>query len=160
MPELRAVLVEADAGALLAGLEAEKQVTLALPSGPVTLDAQDLQIRLQAKQGWAAAQGAACVVVLSTELDGVLLAEGRARELVHAIQTQRKEKDCQYTDRIIVGLQTDDADLRAAWEQFADYIRRETLAVSLVWGPLEGVEAVGLKLAGALIKLYIKVVSM
>ena len=37
-------------------------------------------------------------MVLSTELDESLLAEGLARELVHAIQTQRKEMACQYTD--------------------------------------------------------------
>jgi isoleucyl-tRNA synthetase len=160
LPELRKALAAADAGALLARMDAEKQVTLVLPSGPVTLDAEDLQIRLQAKDGWAAAQGAACVVVLSTELDAALLAEGRSRELVHAIQTQRKEQGCQYTDRIVVGLETDDADLRAASEQFADYIRRETLAIRLVLGPLEGAQAVELKLTGTLVKLYIKVVSM
>ncbi len=57
-------------------MEKEKQVTIELPDGAVVLDALDLQVRLQAKQGWAAAQGAACVVVLSTELDSDLLAEG------------------------------------------------------------------------------------
>ena len=158
LAELRQAIAKADAGTLLAQLEAEKQVTLALPSGPVTLDADDLQIRLQAKEGWAAAQGATCVVVLSTELDAILLAEGRSRELVHAIQTQRKEKGCQYTDRIIVGLETDDAELRAAWEQFDDFIQRETLAVRLILGPLPGVEPVDVKLGGVLAKIYIQVV--
>ena len=32
-------------------------MTLPLPDGPVVLDAEDLQVRLQAKEGWAAAQG-------------------------------------------------------------------------------------------------------
>ena len=36
----------------------------------------DLQVRLQAKPGWAAAQGAGCVVVLSTEIDELLLRRG------------------------------------------------------------------------------------
>jgi isoleucyl-tRNA synthetase len=131
-----------------------------IPPFPFSLASEDIDFRLQAVPGEAAAQGAACVVVLSTELDALLLAEGRARELVHAIQTQRKEKGCQYTDRIVVGLETDDAELRAAWEQFAEYIQRETLAVRLVSGPLEGVEPVELKLAGTLVKLYIQVVMM
>ena len=48
---------------------------------------------------------------------------------MHAIQTQRKDMDCEYTDRIEVGVVTDDAELRRAVEQFADYIRGETLAV-------------------------------
>ena len=50
-----------------------------------------MQVRLQAKPGWAAAQGKACVVVLSTELTPELVAEGLAREFVHAIQSGRKE---------------------------------------------------------------------
>src|SRR3990172_4465419 len=63
--ELKTALAAADASSLLTRLEAEHVVTVALPGGDVPLDALDLQIRLQAKPGWAAAQGAACVVVLS-----------------------------------------------------------------------------------------------
>jgi isoleucyl-tRNA synthetase len=159
LPELKKALAAADAGKLLAQLEAEKLVTLDLPGGPVTLDVLDLQIRLQAKEGWAAAQGAACVVVLSTELDDVLVAEGLAREVVHAIQTQRKERDYQYTDRILVGIVTDDAVLRAAVERFAAYIRSETLAVRVVFDPLPGVEPIELKVGSSRVKLYIQVVS-
>jgi isoleucyl-tRNA synthetase len=158
LPELKKALAAADAGALLAQLEAEKSITLQLPGGPVLLDAQDLQIRLQAKQGWAAAQGAACVVVLSTELNDALLAEGLAREIVHAVQTRRKDLDCQYTDRIVVGVETDDAALRDAVMQFSSYIQSETLAVRLVLGPLPGVESSELKLGTILVKLYVQVV--
>ena len=158
LPELKKALTEADAGKLLARLESEKQVTLDLPSGPVLLDAQDLQIRLQAKSGWAAAQGAACVVVLSTELDDALLAEGLSRELVHAIQTTRKERGFQYTDRITVGLETEDSQLQAAWRQFSEYIQAETLAVRLVLGSIEGVEPAEVKLGGVQAKLYVQVV--
>ena len=61
------------------------------------------------RTGWAAAQGAACVVVLSTELDESLLAEGLAREIVHAIQTQRKEMACAVHRSDRVALETDDA---------------------------------------------------
>ena len=86
LPALKVALAEADAAALLAQMNAEGSVTLEISGaqvaelradgevtyktvdGPVTLGAQDLQVRLQAKAGWAAAQGADCVVVLSTEL--------------------------------------------------------------------------------------------
>lgn len=158
LPELKKALAAADAGALLAQLETEKSITLQLPGGPVLLDAQDLQIRLQAKEGWAAAQGAACVVVLSTELDGVLLAEGLAREIVHAVQTRRKDLDCQYTDRIAIGVETDDAALRDAVLRFSSYIESETLAVRLVLGPMPGVEPIELKLGTILVKIYVQVV--
>lgn len=158
LPEFRAALARADAGALLAQLETEQQVTLDLAGGPVTLDAQDLQVRLQAKPGWAAAQGAACVVVLSTEIDPLLLAEGLARELVHAVQTQRKDMGCQYTDRILVGLETDDPALREAAERFASYIQSETLCVEITFGPLAGVEPVELKLGAVRALIYMQVV--
>jgi isoleucyl-tRNA synthetase len=156
--EVRAALAAADAGALLARLEADKAVSLALPSGPVTLDERDLQIRLQARPNWTAAQGPSSVVVLSTELGADLLAEGLARELVHAIQTQRKEMDCQYTDRIAVGIQTDDPALAQAAEQFADYIARETLAKQVIAGPIRGAVPSELKLGTARVALYVQVV--
>ena len=38
--------------------------------------------------------------------------------------------DCQFTDRIEVGIVTDSAELKAAIEQFDDYIRSETLTDS------------------------------
>jgi len=97
-------------------------------------------------------------VVLATELSEQLLAEGLAREVVHAIQTQRKDGNYQYTDRIVVGLQTDDARLRDAVERFVSYIQNETLAARLVCEPLEGVEPVELKLGPARAKLYIQAV--
>ena len=159
LPELRKALAEADAGGLLARLESDKSVTLELPSGPVVLDMLDLQVRLQAKPGWAAAQGAGCVVVLSTEIDELLLLEGLARELVHAIQTRRKEMNLQYTDRIEVGLATEDAELREAATRFASYLENETLAVRLGFEPLSGVEPVELKISGAAASLTVRVVT-
>ncbi|HTM53707.1 MAG TPA: isoleucine--tRNA ligase [Pirellulales bacterium] len=155
--ELRAALAAADAGALLAQLEADSVVTLNLPSGSVTLDALDLQVRLLAKPGWAAAQGAQSVVVLSTELDDDLVSEGYARELVHAIQTRRKDLDCGYTDRISVGLVTDDPSLREAAEKFRDYIMRETLSRRMTFEPIPGVEPAALKLGSMAATLYVQV---
>jgi isoleucyl-tRNA synthetase len=158
LPELRKALAAADAGALLARLEAEKQVLLRLSEGEVTLDAQDVQIRLQAKEGWAAAQGPSCVVVLSTELDESLVAEGLARELVHAIQTARKEHGCEYTDRIVVGIVTDGAAARAAAVRFVEYIRQETLSVRITFEPLTDVQPIDVKIGASQVALYIQVV--
>ncbi len=96
--------------------------------------------------------------MLSTELDGELLAEGLAREIVHAVQTRRKDLDCQYTDRIAIGVETDDAALRDAVLRFSSYIESETLAVRLVLGPMPGVEPIELKLGTILVKIYVQVV--
>ena len=158
LPAVKKLLAEADGGALLAELKSQGKVTFQLPDGPVVLDADDIQVRLQAKEGWAAAQGKACVVVLSTELNEDLLREGTAREVARTVNDRRKEMNCQFTDRVEIAIVTDSAELRAAIEQFRDYIMTETLAVSIGFEPLAGVEPVEVEIGDYRTKLYIRVV--
>lgn len=159
LPAVRQALAEADAAALLATLESQGQTTLPLPDGPVVLDKQDVQVRLQARPGWAAAHGPAGVVVLSTEITPELAAEGLARELVHTVQSRRKELGCEYVDRILLGIETESSALGEALAAFGDYIKGETLAVALDSQPLEGVEPIDLELGGDSLRLYLKVVG-
>ncbi len=158
LPALKVALASADAAVLLAEMESKKQVMLQLPDGPVTLDSDDVQVRLQAKPGWAAAQGHAGVVVLSTEITPDLHREGIARELIHAIATRRREMDCKYTARIRVGIMTKSADVHEAVEQFGDMIRGETLATELVLAPFDGVEPQELALGADVVQLFVAVV--
>jgi isoleucyl-tRNA synthetase len=158
LPILRKLLAEMDGGKLLAELELQGKLTLSLPDASVTLDAEDIQVRLQAKPGWAAAQGKMCVVVLSTQLSPELIAEGLARELVRVIQDRRKEMNCEFTDRIVVGLVTDSDELTEAVKQFRQYIQGETLAVEIVFVPLDGAEAAKVKAADYQLLLYVKTV--
>ena len=66
---------------------------------------------------------------------------------------------CQYTDRIIVAIETDDASLAAAVDRYADFICRETLATQIVLGSLPGVTATELKIGAIRAKLYVQVVT-
>jgi isoleucyl-tRNA synthetase len=157
LPMLKKALAEADGAALLAELEEQGAVTLTLDDEPVSLDADDIQVRLQAKEDWAAAQGPQSVVVLATELTPELVAEGYARELIHMIQDRRKELNCDYTDRILVGAQVESEDLKTAIKTHADYIQGETLADTLAFSPVDSAEGVELKLAGESIVLYVGV---
>jgi isoleucyl-tRNA synthetase len=75
------------------------------------------------------------VVVVASELTADLVAEGLVREVVHAVQTQRKSLDLEFTDRIELAFATDSADLRAALERHRDYVTAETLAVSATVSP-------------------------
>ena len=131
LPALKTALAAASADKIRADLEATGTATIDLSDGPIALDREDLQVRLQAKPGWAAAQGPAGVVVLSTELSPDLLAEGLANELIHAISARRKDLDLSYTDRIRIGLVTDSEDLKSAAMQFAEMIKAETLCAEL-----------------------------
>ncbi len=131
VPQLRKALAAVDPAELLQTLESAGSVTLELGGNEISLDREDLQVRLQAKEGWAAAQGTQSVVVLSTELTDELIAEGTARDLVRAVQDLRKERDCQFTDRVEILLVTGEPTLADVVQQFGEFIRGETLAVSL-----------------------------
>ena len=160
LPKLRNLLSDAHATLLkrlMADLESTGRTTLDLDDGAVELEFDDLQIRMQAKPGWAAAQGQSCVVILSTELTDALLAEGLARELVHAVQGRRKDLACEYTDRIAVGVVTDSAAVTSAAQSFTDYIRGETLAVELLFDRLPAAEPIEVKLGDDSVVLYVKV---
>ena len=156
LPALKKHLAQADGAALLAELEAKGQVSCDLGDGPVALDAEDLQVRLQAKPGWAAAHGRAGVVVLAIELTESLLQEGWAREIVHAIQSCRRDQNLEYTDRIDLGLVTDSPQLQAAISEFGSYICGETLAVACSDSPIDGVEPVRLELSGQTVEIFVK----
>jgi len=157
LPALKKSLAEADAAQLLARMEADGAVQLDLPEGAVSLDAQDLQVRLQAKPGWAAAQGPAAVVVLSTELTDDLIAEGHVRDLVHSIQNLRRDRGCEYTDRIELGIVTESEELHRAVKRFADYIQSETLCARLTDTPLAADrEPLETKVAGHNVLVYLQ----
>jgi isoleucyl-tRNA synthetase len=156
LPELKQAIAQADPASLLAQMDSRGEVIFDLPSGSVPLERDDLQIRLQAKPGWAAAQGPLAVVVLSTEITDDLLREGLARELIHAIQNQRKDLGCDYTERIVVGVAGGDGQLERLLNQFGDYIRGETLATELKNTPVPGSQPVKVELGAQTVDLYVK----
>jgi isoleucyl-tRNA synthetase len=128
LPGVKQALGAADGAKLLAELRSAGKITLAVDGEQVELTSEEIEVRLTAKPGWAAASDRGVVVVLSTELTPSLVREGLARDLVRAIQDRRKELGCEFTDRIEVGVETDSAELRAAVEEFRDFVAGETLA--------------------------------
>ena len=93
-------------------------------------------VRTTAKEGWAAAESPQAVVVVASQLTPELIAEGLVREVVHAVQSQRKTLDLEFTDRIDLGFETTSPELRAAIEQHLDFVAGETLAESATFGTL------------------------
>ena len=142
VPALKKALQEADGNALLQSLQADGHVILELPDGSVTLESEDIEVRLQAREGWAAAQGNNCVVVLNTEVTDELRREGVAKDLIRTIQNQRKEIGCEYTDRIEVAVVSSDDEVNVALKEHGSTICNETLANGLELSAIDGVEAV------------------
>jgi len=129
LPQVKKLLMSVDGGPLLSELNDNGKIVLTLDDGrKVDLDSEQIEVRLEAKEGWAAAQGKNSVVVLSTELTPELLREGMARDLVRYIQDSRREQNCEYTARIAVVVDTDAEELIKAIDENRDHIATETLA--------------------------------
>ncbi len=160
MPALKKYLTEADSVKILGDLEHSGSFEVDLASGDkIRLDNEDIQVSLQAKEGWAAAHNRSCVVVLATELTAELVREGLARDVVRLVQENRKELQCNYTDRITVTIDTAANEIQQAVNENLNYIMQETLATEVNLCDLSEDTAVEHKLAGQEIKLMVAVES-
>src|SRR5262249_33828011 len=156
LPGCKAVLGKADGGKLLAELTTNAKVTLDIDGEKIELDNEDIQVRLQAKPGWAAAQGIDVVVVLATELTPELIAEGLARDFVRLVQDRRKDLGLEFTDRIEIGVVGASEAFNRAVVQFAEYICGETLAKVFSSDPIPGVDPVEVDVGDEKVKLYVR----
>ena len=139
MPLLQKAIRAADPAGLKSDLDTRGEVVLSLEGGEtLTLSPDEVEIRLSAREGYAAEGGRVGVVVLDTELTEALEREGLARELISRIQTLRKDLELEYVDRIRVWLGASKV-LAAVLAEHADYVKGETLCTELTEGsPPEG----------------------
>lgn len=79
-------------------------------------------------EGWIAAHDGEISVAIDPELDAALIKEGRALELIRALNEQRKQLGLELTDRIELRLPAEHADLA---EEYSEWIAAEVLAVSV-----------------------------
>jgi isoleucyl-tRNA synthetase len=157
MPKVKPALARMSGAELLANIRDNGKIDLVIDGQAVALTPEEVEVRLQAKPGWAAANDKGAVVVLATEITPELLAEGLARDFVRAVQDRRKDTGCEFTDRIEIGVVAESAGLRAAIDAFGDYIAAETLALSIAAGPLAGVEPAAIKVGEDDAELYVRV---
>ena len=136
LPGLKKQLGAADAAKLLAEMREQGSVTINVEGTPVKLDSTDLQVRLKAKEGWAAADGPTCVVVLATELTPALIEKGIVRDFVRALQDVRKDLNLRLDDRIAVAFETDSEEIKSAVLANKEYVSSETLCLELKSGGL------------------------
>jgi isoleucyl-tRNA synthetase len=91
------------------------------------LGPDEVLVERHGKEGWAVAASDGLTVAIDLALDDELLREGRVYELIHTVNTLRKESGLELTDRIELTLAEADADLL----DHRDWIARETLALSV-----------------------------
>ena len=156
MPKVKKWLNTADGASLLAEMKANGHVSTEIDDQRIELNGDDLDVRLQAKEGWAAAQGASSVVVLSTDLTDEMIREGLANDLIRLVQDRRKELNLDFTDRIAIGIETESEIVKRAVEENASHIQAETLGIRVVNHALD-VEAVTKTVGESDVILYIRV---
>jgi isoleucyl-tRNA synthetase len=94
---------------------------------------EEVEVKAQAKEGFAVAEDGPYVAALVTDLTPDLVAEGLAREFVRRVQDLRKSAELNVADRIELYVKAS-AGLKSAIEAHKDYITGETLAGALKFG--------------------------
>jgi isoleucyl-tRNA synthetase len=115
------------------------------PPRTYALAENDLVVRRVPREGLVLSSrgsGLGLVVAIDTHLDASLRREGWAREIVRAVQAERRAAGVAVTDRIELRLAGGEELLLAAREHEA-YVASETLATAIVYEPLDGNEPSG-----------------
>jgi isoleucyl-tRNA synthetase len=105
----------------------------------VELSTDEVEVRLVEREGMATQGDRELLVALDTTLDDDLIAEGWAREVIHRLQSARKEADLDYADRIRVRYRAD-PELETAIDTHRRWIAGETLATELAAADGDAVE--------------------
>ena len=116
-----------------------------------TLSKELFEVRLEMKEGVAGKSFAdnKAVITLDTNVTEELKREGMARDFVRLVQTLRKDKDFNISDRIELSYGTENAELRTALDENKDYIAEQVLAVKInntctagVEGDIDGIKII------------------
>ena len=105
--------------------------TLTLPGGDVVLNPGDYAISSEDVEGWQVASEGSLTVALDVEVTPELRREGLSRELVNRIQNLRKSSGFEVTDRIHTRVYSNDEGLAEALKVYADYVKAQTLSLSI-----------------------------
>lgn len=158
MPKVKKAFADADGGAILTELTDKGKSSLVVEGETIELDSEDVEVRLAANEGWAAAQGKQSVIVLATELTPELIRSGIARDVNRQVQERRKSLDLERSDRIQLHLVTQSDELSQAILENKDYLMGETLARQLHQEPpSDSTEPVECEIGDAILKLYVSV---
>ena len=101
------------------------------------LTADDVIIQRTERENLKVLNEDSLTVALDPEITAELKNEGIARDLVRQVQNLRKDSGFEVSDRInlLVG---GDSEIREAVESFEEYIKSETLALTIGWGERHG----------------------
>ena len=123
-------LNELDSYEIVNKLEEDGKMTIKLDGEDVEITKDYVMVTISAKEGFNVAMENNLFVILDTTLTRELLNEGYAREFVSKVQQMRKANGYDVLDNINIYYDGDD-EIKEAVELYEDYIKTETLAVSI-----------------------------
>jgi isoleucyl-tRNA synthetase len=130
MPQVAAAMAGLDPGHVVEAIEAGGEIGISVEGKDHTLGAEDVIMSMEPVEGYQVESESGHAVALALELDEALVSEGRAREIVHAVQNARKNAGLEITDRIELSL-SGEADLLGAAGAHRAYLADEVLATSV-----------------------------
>ena len=125
--------------AVAAAISAMKRFDGSAAVEGVELSPEDVLVTRTPKKGLVVASAGEVVVGLDTTLDEALVMEGNAREFVSHVQAMRKEADFEVVQRIALTVETD-AEMERSIKEHVDYVKNETLSLSVEFGAADGGE--------------------
>ena len=132
MPQVAAAVEGLDPDSARAAANGERQVGISIDGHEHTLEPDDLQLVMEPLEGYEVESEAGRAVALALDLDDDLRREGLAREVVHAVQSARKQAGLEITDRISLRL-GGDSDLIEAARAHEEYVTGEVLATQVAY---------------------------
>jgi isoleucyl-tRNA synthetase len=130
MPQAAAAVAGLDPAHVGEALKAGESVHINVGGTEHSLSEEDFLVALQPLDGYQLEREGSHAVALDLNLDEGLLLEGLAREVVHAVQSARKNAGLEVEDRIALELGGDDRVLEAI-DAHSDWIAAEVLATSM-----------------------------
>jgi isoleucyl-tRNA synthetase len=143
MPLVAAAVAGLDPAHVVAALREDRACAISVNGLDHELGAADLLITMKPLEGYQVEREGSHAVALELEIDEDLRVEGWAREIVHAVQTARRDAGLEVSDRIVLTLDGDQA-LVAAARAHEGYLSGETLAVQVSYESLDGAQPVAI----------------
>jgi isoleucyl-tRNA synthetase len=129
-PQIRKEILDLPTDQTALALLSGKSVQINIKNETFEILPEEVEVRMQAKQGFEVSAEGPYLAALVTELSNDLKKEGLAREFVRHVQDARKQAALDIADRIKLAY-TASEKLTEAIQEFTEYIKLETLAVEI-----------------------------
>jgi isoleucyl-tRNA synthetase len=123
-------LAAASATDIINAVQSGHKYEITVNGQTVELDEEILDIRISAKEGYNVSTDNNVFIIIDTNLTEELINEGYAREFISKVQQMRKNNGYEMMDKIKI-FYNGTSEIDKAVEEFMNFIKSETLAVSI-----------------------------